>query len=196
MNRRKTGAQMEEMAASFLVQNGVRILARNYRVRQAEIDIVGMDGNALVFIEVKARQGSAGGMASEAVGEAKQKKICRCADHYMLENHIDPWSQQIRFDVVAIGAEEDRREQALAEGVMPGAGSCRTEHSFRSLERVESGAKARPISDRCGTHPLYAHEKTPAQESVLRDPVRHIRWIRGAFPYRRGKPSKPHWRVY
>lgn len=195
MNRRKTGAQMEEMAASFLAQNGVRILARNYRVRQAEIDIVGMDGNVLVFIEVKARHGSAGGMASEAVGEAKQKKICRCADHYMLENHIDPWSQQIRFDVVAIGAEEDRREQALGESAMPGGGTGGTEHFFHPVEREGLSAGARPAHDRCAP-PLCEHEKTPAQESVLRDPVRHIRWIRGAFPYRRGKPSKPHWRVY
>ena len=155
LDRHRTGAQMEEAAAEFLARNGVRILERNYRVRQAEIDIVGEHKGTLIFVEVKARRGRKSGMPSEAVGDAKQKKICRCADHYMYAHRIDPYARSIRFDVVTIGEEEERRETAL------------------------------PAADR-------------SQESgtVLRDPARHMRWIRGAFDYRTGKPAKPHWRVF
>ena len=102
-NLRKTGSEMEEVAAEYLTEHGVRILERNFRSREAEIDIIGKDGETLIFVEVKARKaGKKSGEASEAVGTAKQKRICRCADFYMHEKGIDPFGTMIRFDVVAI----------------------------------------------------------------------------------------------
>ena len=108
-NLRKTGSEMEEAAAQFLEEHGVRILERNFRSREAEIDIIGKDGETLIFVEVKARKaGKKSGEASEAVGTAKQKRICGCADFYMHEKGIDPFDAMIRFDVVAITAGTDK----------------------------------------------------------------------------------------
>ena len=106
-NRRKTGKDMEDLAAAYLAERGVRILERNFRSREAEIDLVGAEGQTLVFIEVKARRsGSRSGCAAEAVGPAKQRKICRCADYYMYIKGIDPCMRSVRFDVLAITAGE------------------------------------------------------------------------------------------
>ena len=102
-NLRKTGREMEDLAAEYLSSRGIRILERNFRSREAEIDIIGQQEETLVFVEVKARKaGEKSGSGLEAVGAAKQKRICRCADFYMHEKGIDPFSTGIRFDVIAV----------------------------------------------------------------------------------------------
>ena len=102
-NLRKTGREMEDLAAEYLSSRGIRILERNFRSREAEIDIIGQQEETLLFIEVKARKaGEKSGSGLEAVGAAKQKRICRCADFYMHEKGIDPFSTGIRFDVIAV----------------------------------------------------------------------------------------------
>ena len=111
-NLRKTGSQMEEAAAAYLAERGVTILERNFRSRTAEIDIVGKQDGTLLFIEVKARaESQKSGTAQEAVGTAKQKRICRCADYYMHSKGIDPYRTGIRFDVVAITMREDKEPE-------------------------------------------------------------------------------------
>ena len=111
-NLRKTGSQMEEAAAAYLAERGVTILERNFRSRTAEIDIVGKQDGTLLFIEVKARaENQKSGTAPEAVGTAKQKRICRCADYYMHSKGIDPYRTGIRFDVVAITMREDKEPE-------------------------------------------------------------------------------------
>ena len=76
MNRRKIGAAYEEAAAVFLEKNGVHILEKNFRCRQGEIDLIGRDGEYLVFFEVKYRKSADLGLPAEAVGAAKQRRIC------------------------------------------------------------------------------------------------------------------------
>ena len=111
-NLRKTGSQMEEAAAAYLTERGVTVLERNFRSRTAEIDIVGKQDGTLLFIEVKARaENQKSGTAQEAVGTAKQKRICRCADYYMHSKGIDPYRTGIRFDVVAITMREDKEPE-------------------------------------------------------------------------------------
>ena len=123
-NLRKTGSEMEEAAAQFLEEHGVRILERNFRSREAEIDIIGKDGETLIFVEVKARKaGKKSGEASEAVGTAKQKRICGCADFYMHEKGIDPFGAMIRFDVVAIKKGSDDKPEHSSETCKTVAGS-------------------------------------------------------------------------
>lgn len=101
MNTRKTGAKKEEEACRYLEQKGVRLIERNFRCRQGEIDIIGYDGAYLVFFEVKYRKGDSKGNAAEAVGPGKQKKICRVSDYYRMI-HRHPADTPVRFDVVAI----------------------------------------------------------------------------------------------
>lgn len=101
MNNREKGAQKEEQVCAYLISEGVRITERNFRCRQGEIDIIGYDGEYLVFFEVKYRSTRGKGSAAEAVGSAKQRRICRVADYYRVIHHCGE-KTPIRFDVVAI----------------------------------------------------------------------------------------------
>lgn len=101
MNTREIGTRKEEDACAYLMQNGIRIVSRNFRCRQGEIDIIGYDKEYLVFFEVKYRGSDAKGSAAQAVGVGKQKKICRVADYYRMI-HACPGDTPIRFDVIAI----------------------------------------------------------------------------------------------
>lgn len=105
MNTRTVGADKEETACQYLMQNGLKIKERNFRCRQGEIDIIGYDGAYLVFVEVKYRKDASKGNAVEAVGYRKQRKICRVADYYRMI-HRCPDDTPIRFDVVAIDGSE------------------------------------------------------------------------------------------
>lgn len=82
MNKRQVGAFWEEAVTAYLMRSGVNILERNYRCSRGEIDIIGFHRGCLVF-EVKYRNDDRFGTALEAVGSAKQEKICRCADWYL-----------------------------------------------------------------------------------------------------------------
>ena len=101
MNKREKGAQKEEQVCAYLLSKGVKIKERNFRCRQGEIDIIGYDGEYLVFFEVKYRSGRSQGSAAEAVGPAKQGKICRVADYYRMIHRLSD-DTPVRFDVVAI----------------------------------------------------------------------------------------------
>lgn len=101
MNTRKQGAQKEELVCAYLLSEGVRIYEQNFRSGQGEIDIIGYDGEYLVFFEVKYRSSGRKGTAAEAVGFAKQKRICRVADYYRVV-HQCMEDTPIRFDVVAV----------------------------------------------------------------------------------------------
>lgn len=101
MNTRKIGAEQEEFACRYLAEQGVRIKERNFRCRLGEIDIIGYDGEYLVFFEVKYRKDSSVSSAAEAVGFGKQRKICRVSDYYRMM-HKCPFDTPIRFDVIAI----------------------------------------------------------------------------------------------
>ena len=107
MNTREKGAQKEQQVCAYLLSEGVEILERNFRAGQGEIDVIGRDGSYLVFFEVKYRAGAVRGSAAEAVGSAKQRKICQVADYYRLRHQCSE-DTPIRFDVVAIDGERLR----------------------------------------------------------------------------------------
>ncbi|HUF74290.1 MAG TPA: YraN family protein [Gammaproteobacteria bacterium] len=93
------GQAWEARAARFLAARGIRIIERGYRCRLGEIDLVGVDGNVLVIIEVRAR--GRGGTAIETVSFRKQRRIINATRHFLMRN--PKWfSRRIRFDVVAI----------------------------------------------------------------------------------------------
>ena len=107
MNNREKGAQKEEQVCAYLLSVGVKIKERNFKCKQGEIDIIGYEGDFLVFFEVKYRSSRNAGSAAEAVGYAKQRKICRVADYYRVIHHCSE-DTPIRFDVVAIDGEDFR----------------------------------------------------------------------------------------
>ena len=100
-NKRAIGAAYEEKAVEYLKNHGYFILRRNFRSRRGEIDIIAREGKALVFIEVKYRRNLGRGAPEEAVTPAKQRKICRMADYYRLQNGYGE-ETLCRFDVVAL----------------------------------------------------------------------------------------------
>lgn len=105
MNTREIGAQKEQQVCAYLLSVGIDIKEQNFRCRQGEVDIIGYDGEYLVFFEVKYRSNTKKGCAAEAVGYSKQKKMCRVADYYrMIHGCTD--DTPIRFDVIAIDGEE------------------------------------------------------------------------------------------
>ena len=78
MNKREIGSRYEEAAAVFLQKQGFRILEKNFRCRQGEIDLVCREGKELVFTEVKYRSDVSCGSPFEAVDFRKQEKIRPC----------------------------------------------------------------------------------------------------------------------
>ena len=101
MNRRETGSLYEAAAAAYLEEQGYRILARNFRSRRAEIDIVAQEGRYLVFVEVKHRAGTRHGTGPDAVTRCKQQRICSAAAYYLRRFRISA-DMPVRFDVLAI----------------------------------------------------------------------------------------------
>src|SRR5512140_1352557 len=100
LDRIALGKSGEDLACRELQRRGYAILARRYRTRVGEIDIVARDGPTVVFVEVKTRASTACGDPSEAVGPAKQRKIWVMACDYLLRAGWD--NRPCRFDVVAI----------------------------------------------------------------------------------------------
>ena len=93
----KTG---EDLACRELERRGYAILARRWRRRQGEIDIIARDGATLVFVEVKTRGGHAFGEAAEAVTPFKRRRMTQLARDYITRQRL--FECPCRFDVVSI----------------------------------------------------------------------------------------------
>jgi len=105
MNKRTIGSQYEDMAKRYLITQGVLLLESNFRVRTGEIDIIGKQGNTLVFFEVKYRKNNRAGSPLEAVSYRKQKQICKTAMYYINKYKVSS-HMNIRFDVIGISEKE------------------------------------------------------------------------------------------
>jgi putative endonuclease len=99
-DRQALGRCGEDLAAQELTRRGYAILARRYRTRFGEIDIVAEDNRFIVFVEVKARRTARYGSAAEAVPSWKQRRIAAMALDYLA--WTDRLNARCRFDVVAI----------------------------------------------------------------------------------------------
>lgn len=100
-NKRKLGAKVERAVKEYLLQHGFKILEMNYRCKQGEIDIVAREDMYYVFIEVKYRNTLKYGMPYEAVGTAKQKRICKAAQYYLYSRGLGEFTP-VRFDVASV----------------------------------------------------------------------------------------------
>ena len=97
----KKGAQQEHLAADYLQQQGLSILAQNFTSKGCEIDLIALSEahQNLHFIEVKARQNSQFGHPAEFVNTLKQQRIQRCAQHF-LQVHPQYQNHSMQFDVI------------------------------------------------------------------------------------------------
>ena len=94
------GQQGEALACQYLSRQGYRVIARNYRTKLGEIDIIAEEQGTLVFVEVKTRRGHQCGHPFEAVTPTKCRQISKVALEYLAETGREGHSA--RFDVVAI----------------------------------------------------------------------------------------------
>lgn len=98
-SKTEIGKRGEAQAENFLTTKGYTVIARNYRYKRSEIDLIVQKENWLVFVEVKMRSSSAFGFPEEAVNARKRKKILEGAAHYLTEIN---WQGNVRYDIVAI----------------------------------------------------------------------------------------------
>lgn len=100
MLKHDLGKRGEELAVRYLRSHGYRILTRNFRSKFGEIDIIGLDGKTLVFIEVKTRWSKKFGPPEEAVTPWKLKSIIKTTSYFKMLHPELP--ELLRIDVVAL----------------------------------------------------------------------------------------------
>ena len=99
--RQQSGQTAERHAREHLEQHGLRLVKQNWQCRRGELDLIMLDGNCLVFIEVRYRQHKAWGGALESVDGRKRAKLILAAQQF-LQSEVR-WSKSAcRFDVIAI----------------------------------------------------------------------------------------------
>ena len=105
--RQALGQAGEELAARYLMEQGYRIVERNYRCAVGELDIVAREGERWAFVEVRTRRGRSHGTPEESITPAKQRKLIEVASTYLQEKGLRDvdW----RIDVVAIEHSRDGR---------------------------------------------------------------------------------------
>ena len=99
--RQAVGAYGERLAERHLTEQGLVVLARNWRCPAGEVDLILSDGaGVVVFCEVKTRRSGRFGTPAEAIGAAKVRRLRRLAAHWLAESPEHP--REVRFDVVAV----------------------------------------------------------------------------------------------
>jgi putative endonuclease len=99
--RRALGDAGENAVARWYADAGYRVLDRNWRCREGELDVVVARGQVLVFCEVKTRRSTAFGVPAEAVTFTKQRRLRTLAMRW-LDAHPDARARTLRFDVAAV----------------------------------------------------------------------------------------------
>lgn len=114
--RGELGMAGESLAACHLERGGWRIAARNARTRFGELDLIALDGPALVFVEVKARYGGPADAeaALASIGPRKQLRIRRLARAWLAGRPALPRFDEIRFDAIGIAVARDRSASWIA----------------------------------------------------------------------------------
>src|SRR5262245_54179927 len=98
--RGELGRRGESVAEAFLRARDYTIVARNYRCRAGEIDLVALDGPLLVFVEVRSRRGTMAGTPLESVDLRKQGQVVRAARYFLASRG---WGERdARFDVIGV----------------------------------------------------------------------------------------------
>ena len=97
------GRDAENLAATFLQRAGLTLVARNYRCRFGEIDLIVRDGHTLVFVEVRMRSTDRYGGAAASITRAKRAKLLRAARHYIANIAQTP---ACRFDALLVNGND------------------------------------------------------------------------------------------
>lgn len=93
------GEKGENLACEFLLRKGYILSCRNWKSGKAEVDIIALHQNEIVFVEVKTRATNAFGEPEDFVNEKKQDLLRNAAENYVIENNVE---EEVRFDVISI----------------------------------------------------------------------------------------------
>ena len=104
--RPKAGEAGESLACDFLRRLGYEIVARNFRCRSGEVDVVAKQGGTTVFVEVKDRASASHGEGHEAVTFGKRRRIIRAAQLFAASRGL--FDAPLRFDVISIDRSRGR----------------------------------------------------------------------------------------
>ncbi len=110
-HRIRLGKWGEGVAGRFLQEKGYRLLDTNYRCRWGEVDIVALEGDELVFVEVRTRRGTQYGTPQESVTAAKAQRLVATAQDYLQQRGQE--GAEWRIDLIAISLDRDRRVQDI-----------------------------------------------------------------------------------
>jgi putative endonuclease len=105
------GRLAEDLAAEFLERFGMRLVVRNWRRREGELDIVAQDWETLVFVEVRSRTGGESGHPLEAITPRKRAQVIRAARAFLNEEPCE--ASGFRFDVIGVTFWSDSRAPTL-----------------------------------------------------------------------------------
>jgi putative endonuclease len=109
--RRWFGSRSERAAARFLKRLGYSIVARNYSCPSGELDIVAVDGQCVVFVEVRSTEREDTARATASVDAAKQARLTNLALHFLQKHRL--LGRPARFDVIIVSWTAGSREPAL-----------------------------------------------------------------------------------
>lgn len=98
------GESTEQLACNYLQANGLKLLQQNYRLKMGEIDLIMLDGDTIVFVEVRYRKSKRYGGALYSIDPRKQMRLLRTAQ-YFLQSHAP--NAPARFDVIAVDGGND-----------------------------------------------------------------------------------------
>ncbi|OYY49251.1 MAG: YraN family protein [Methylophilaceae bacterium 17-44-8] len=97
LNADNPGLAAEKIAATFLTQQGLKLITANFHCRYGEIDLIMQEGNTLVFVEVRLRTNTKFGSAATSITKQKQQKLIHTAQFYLQQHAIQ---SPCRFDAV------------------------------------------------------------------------------------------------
>ena len=112
---RQAGAHWEKTAESYLIEQGLRLLQRNFSSRLGEIDLIMEDDKTIVFVEVRYRKSGHYGGGAESITIHKQNRISRTAAWYLVKNPHRA-EQFCRFDIISIssaGNDPQKKHQGI-----------------------------------------------------------------------------------
>ena len=108
MNRKELGQRAEDLACEYLLGQGLTVVERNYYIRGGELDIVAIDGETVVFVEVRSKSNEDYGLPEETISAKKQQFLYRAAEQYLINKK---WLERnCRFDVVSVLFKGDKAE--------------------------------------------------------------------------------------
>lgn len=109
--RRLFGDRGEKAAARFLKRKGCRILARQFETRWGELDLICLDGDCIVFVEVKTRRSATTTQPGEAVDRHKQLHLTKAAFYWLKQNQL--LDHKARFDIVTVVWPDDKQQPTI-----------------------------------------------------------------------------------